>query len=417
MIDVKLKNFVENRKYLDNRSLELQINNKRIYTPIRILLYNNEIKAKRRLPTQIPLNHDIIIIDLPVNVETLISTKNGTNANLQRVVKKLEAAYGDFNNIHQLIPYIYATKSVEINEKNIDLLMTKLSILYTSGEYNFNAICIQPFELSYSKYINILDKISRTKPFEKITIIPIIDIKYKEFVKLLDYLRKKDYKLIGIKYRKITNFISNYAYIYNEFRDKDIGFLVIDTPEKQENVAVENFAIRQYLPMLSYDLIGSRLSHNRIPYNIFINKEKTIDIHIKFEFLQRRLTQILDIEDIKKNEREELFNEIITTKESKSFNELVDILRESPKDLKSHIIKVLMKDKKNNEEIEKYMRIRSFCKLQETVASNIEYKYLQEFILKNDINGYYSERQNITKFIEKDTNTANIKKKSIFDFQ
>jgi len=395
LIEVKIDSISQSKVYLGARSLRIKLDSKTVTTPSRVLT-SSDIRKKRYVPTQIPLTNEIVLLDIPIDVEALIEPSKEANSKIKNAIKKLESFYGDLHGIHYLIPYIYPSgkkKEKVLKDKNlVEKALTTISlILHPSidADYLFDIVCIHPFMVGYKDYIDVLRNSMKTFEKNNQLIIPVIDIAYPYFPRLIkELIDTYDVSIVGVKYRKIKNYLTNYAYLYNEFQDKDVAFLIVDV-ERRVRLGVKDFALPHYMPMFGFDLVTSRLSYGRFPGKVSFD----------FRLLDRAKLQLPLIDELDEPYRFSLFKELDVDLDHGILSNMIRILTnqdlyEKTKDeIKARI--ELNDNRESEIAREKYMRLYSLTRMQEIKASTNEFFYLRDFVRRGEIDEYYNKRDNL----------------------
>ena len=407
MIRIKDGRRSESKRLHDLRSFTVQLGSKSVTTPTRVLT-SSEIRRKRYVPTQIPLTNEVVIIDVSINAEALVNPSKSANNKINKAIKKLESLYGDLYKLHYLMPYVYPSgekrKDILRNRNHIEKALGTIKLIlspFIEADYSFDIVLVPPFELGYSDYLDVLEKFMKAIENNDQIPVPVIDISHESFPKLIDYLvSNHGLTMIGVKYRKIVNNLSHYAYLYNNYKEKDVAFLIIDVDHRID-LGVKDVALPNYMPMLGFDIIASRLSYGRPPRMPSFN----------FRLMDRTKLQLPLINSLDKSYRIRLFSELDINLDEGVIGDMIRVLThdELLKRVKSKIIEDALSgdSKKKREAQEKYTRLYSLTRLQEIKASTKELSFLRDFILHDEIDEYYELRSN-TKIVIKQINLKDI---------
>lgn len=408
MIEVKVHRIVEYPPFRA-RSMKIRIGSRILYTPERMLT-KGEIETKRKIPTYIPINNFIILIDIPLNLTKVVEMDKSINTHIERIINTLESLYGDLYWIHYLIPYLvpigkkYKEKILSSVDKFYDkYLNTLLYVLLQRAEYKFKTVFIPPLLLERRKYSEIIKRIDNLFDKYNTQIIPIIDIARKDFPELILDLIDNEINVIGLKYRPPRKHFREYTFLSSDsIMNKDVLFVMIDSKTYEDFRIVRDFAVMHYLPFNNIDILASHIYKGGFP-------DPTKPYNYNFRLLDRSSLRLPLIHELANEKIKKLLDELEINLDNKIILPIIERLIDHNKlnywkeNLEDRRKKALL-EKNGKRKLryiyEEYRSVYSLTRLQEVKASTNEFQYKREFLKKEDLEGYLNKRRQLVKIIQ-----------------
>lgn len=412
MIEAKLKEIAYIEDIPAGRMLEIKIKRtpETPKTPLRGLSYK-DLKEKRKVPTASPLFNPILVVDLPISPEKFSEEKERANRYFSLKINELNNLMGDVYPIQYPIPYIYPSHKkggndlLEDEESIMKHYFTTLILMFKETEYK--EVLIPPLKLGFSAYRKVLHSILHFL-YNRMGIqgIPVFDLRNPNFPQLMkSFVEEEEHPVVGLKYRKVSSALAYYRMIRNEFYDKDVLFIMLDS-DIHENFQdkIEDYAIIQALNLLGIDVVIDKLSTG-LPPPPQQNQEGTLSrirqALNRLRLLNRTKFIVPSVLRLHRNEIHYLLTDSEVSKEDEYINTMVDILSDKKQLLKiaSEYVQASPYNKEEKDEYrrakEKYDRIKALTAVQELKASTKEFYLMQKFIRENDLRNYLNQRPNL----------------------
>ncbi len=402
----KIKEVIKVGTLVISRTVDIDIKRFRtVKTPLRAAT-RKDIESKRYGPTRAKLENDIVIADYPIRVRKETYVHDELNSFFRNKLLELERLSGELYPYHYIIPYFYPTGELlrkTLSSPNIyrRIYGIMLPLAFSAPDafetYSTMSLLIPPVDFAAPDFRETIKQIIMSMETYDIQAIPVVDLKLSEsaFRKTLNYLIDElGLSVIGLKYRKIRTSLGNYVTLQERYAEKDVLFIMIDTPRDEYMANISNFAVPHLLPFKGMDIIATRLKRpfQGIPEKITLN----------LKLMNREELRLFPITELKRDKILKLFSDSGITREDPKVKELIDIL--SNKELLLREIKDISKTIKENKDIrkayEKIRRLRGITTFQEIKASTKEFDLTREKIRKGEIEEYLRQRRNLEKALK-----------------
>ena len=392
---------MKDRELLDRRR-KLKIGKMKLESPVRSLTVQ-DINAKRRLPTEIPLEAELYVIHTKLKPMIFGSNIERSNNYFFKIIRALESTYGDFQGIQWLMPYFYFTKEETkiLKESHINKLIKTLSLLLINdADYTFENILVEsPFQnktLSEKFFINFQKNLQK---ISNIDITPVIDIDTPLFLRVFSTLKNYGIKSIGVRYKPIQRHLMQYLDLMEEIsKDEDTTYFILDVERfvpKTFRSIIQDFALPHIMPFLEFDIIVPKSTVNIYNPNMRFVPTK---IKANLRFMLREEMKVPLFTQMKPEERQLALNELdIDYYKDQELSHIKDIITgpNAEKNIETLLIDI-KKPNENKKEIrekmEMLLRIKALSKVQEPKAS---IKEIQYFKRRKDPTDYLLERPNL----------------------
>ena len=375
--NVKVKVIDTKNPYIRSpRTIEIETEKGKITAPTRAAT-GYEYRQKAKLPAESTIDNAFTLNTLVLNSRDFEKFM-GDNKYFEGVLKKVKT-YTKIERYSTFLFEFYLTSTGNSESlsyvSNPEIRKGFLNRVLDIHQYCSITDFVVPYlGIPYSEYVNELKNLKQASDKLKLTIIPEIDLEYKDFGKLLNYcINELGLNVIFLINREYHKTAQSHRAVW-DYNDKDVAFFISHTPRSLKEM--QDLSGIHYMPFMVGDVFGVKEYSRFVPPKPSKLPEMKTDLD-KLKFFYRKDCDLKSVKtllpvwsDFKVDIKKE-FNL------DDSLDSIIDNIHEAENDT------------------EKYNVVKALTRVHELKASTSELSVFRSFIQSQDTVDYVKSKPKI----------------------